>query len=204
MQAKDLTDNYQVLDINRLSREGLLVHEEWTFLNYTSGETDQEADLAIRAVVNGVQVVYALARPNGDLEYCQYEIATDVTRCNYGSARTWFLCPVCGRRAAKLYLKRNFLCRACLNLGYQTQVESKPDRLLTKAQKIREKIGGNEPSRPEGMHVRTFDKLLDKVVETETSALSSFLENNDSPVAKELLVQILLKLLEDSGAPDKE
>jgi hypothetical protein len=48
------------------------------------------------------------------------------TRCHFGDARPWFLCTghsegqVCGRRAAKLYLRRNsaFACRWCHNLSY--------------------------------------------------------------------------------------
>lgn len=43
------------------------------------------------------------------------------TPLRFGGVRWWFLCSECGRRCAKLYVRRLnplFLCRACQNVGY--------------------------------------------------------------------------------------
>jgi hypothetical protein len=47
------------------------------------------------------------------------------TQGNLGGRLRWFLCPACGRRAAKLYLPSEspvFLCRHCHGLGYRQQL----------------------------------------------------------------------------------
>jgi hypothetical protein len=47
------------------------------------------------------------------------------TQGNLGGRLRWFLCPACGRRAAKLYLPSEspvFLCRQCHGLGYRQQL----------------------------------------------------------------------------------
>ena len=47
----------------------------------------------------------------------------------YGGYLYWLLCPVCGRRAGKLYLppgKEAFLCRRCHGLYYRAQMMPPP------------------------------------------------------------------------------
>jgi len=90
------------------------------------------------------------------------------TDCYYGGQRPWFCCPNerCRRRAAVLYLTRDgLLCRLCLHLAYPSQREDRAGRLLTKAQKIRMRLGGSGnmfqrfPPRPKGMHRNTYRRL---------------------------------------------
>ena len=54
-----------------------------------------------------------------------------------GGFRTWFVCPYCKRRCAKLFLSgRFFACTECLGLPYQAQRESPGRRALRRAEKI--------------------------------------------------------------------
>lgn len=93
------------------------------------------------------------------------------TDCNYGSIRPWFICPgynghSCGRRVAILYYNGlYFRCRHCFDLTYQSRNESRFDRSLRKARKVRTRLGASrdlfEPimGKPKGMHWGTFETL---------------------------------------------
>jgi hypothetical protein len=90
------------------------------------------------------------------------------TPCHYGGARPWFECPLCHRRAGKLYLRRVWLCRICARLAYGTTRVGKPARLDHWAWKLERRLGLRwnadqtwwRVTRPKGMHRRTFDRLL--------------------------------------------
>lgn len=96
------------------------------------------------------------------------------TRCNYGSRRPWFLCPSCDGRAAKLYyLESGFLCRKCSDMPYESQSESRRDRALRRARKIRMRLGVDASllvpviMPPKGVYWKTFDRLLKKLEKAE-------------------------------------
>lgn len=70
-----------------------------------------------------------------------YKVELDITACNFGGVRYWFICPLvvdgkpCGRRVSKLYLPPGgtyFGCRHCYNLTYRCQKEhdSRVDALV--------------------------------------------------------------------------
>jgi hypothetical protein len=94
------------------------------------------------------------------------------TNCALGGSRPWFVCSVysngrfCGRRVAILYAAGDlFACRLCYGLAYKSQSESPPYRDLSRAQKIRMRLGGSPsllepfPEKPRGMHWQTYDRL---------------------------------------------
>jgi hypothetical protein len=108
------------------------------------------------------------------------------TLCHYGGTRTWFLCPSCNRRTAKLYLRRErFLCRLCHGLRYRSQLWGGIDRPRLSAQRIRGKLGGPIgiafpfPFKPKGMHWRTYERMKAKCQRYEMrsfAGLSAWLE----------------------------
>lgn len=56
-------------------------------------------------------------------ELVSYSVELDTTHCNYGGKRYWFLCPICKKRVAKIYLPpkgKYFACRACHYLTYRS------------------------------------------------------------------------------------
>ena len=73
----------------------------------------------------------------------------------------------CESRVAVLYgLGSRFLCRQCYDLPYGSQQETNLDRMMRKARKIRQRLGGSddlsEPiwQKPKGMHQKTFEQLI--------------------------------------------
>ena len=103
--------------------------------------------------------------------------------CRFGGTRPYFICPAvgngvaCGRRVAMLHGSgRFFLCRHCYRLAYASQREDAWDRALRRANKIRQKLGGDPgmaspfPQCPKGMWRRTYERLCRKAFDAELEA----------------------------------
>jgi hypothetical protein len=91
------------------------------------------------------------------------------TPCNYGGFRHWFACPYCHRKCCIIYNANSGLaCRLCYRLCYPIENETKPDRAVTQAWKIRRKLGwnyggiGDRGEKPKNMQQRTFERLAQR------------------------------------------
>ena len=91
------------------------------------------------------------------------------TPCNYGGTRSWFECPGCGHRCAKLYFcNGSFRCRKCHELGYRSQLQASGERPRLIAQRIRRSLGGSGnlfvafPAKPPKMHWLTYYAIREK------------------------------------------
>ena len=79
-----------------------------------------------------------------------------------GGERRWIVCPSCLKRCRVLWGGAYFRCRRCFGATYPSQYERFYVRGLTKAQRLREKLGGQVgmmypfPYKPKGMHWRTY------------------------------------------------
>jgi hypothetical protein len=107
--------------------------------------------------------------------------------CRFGGNRPSFVCPgaandiTCGRRVTKLHgAGRYFLCRHCYRLAHASQSEGEWDRTLRRANKIRQRLGG-EPGvaapfsqKPKGMWKRTYERLCNQAFEAEMVADEAF------------------------------
>jgi hypothetical protein len=96
-----------------------------------------------------------------------YKITLTATRPRFGGVRYWFCCPSTGRRVFKLYLPcggKHFLARETYKLGYACQRETRVNRLMRKARKLRDSLGddtrdiGEIPLKPKGMWRRTYER----------------------------------------------
>ena len=98
----------------------------------------------------------------------RYPIQLTKTSCNYGGHRYWWLCPSCSKRVSVLYCAGTYVCRHCLSVPYGSQLQQPIDRLFSRADAIRQRLGwqsgiayGNG-SKPKGMHSKTFDMLVNE------------------------------------------
>jgi hypothetical protein len=103
-----------------------------------------------------------------------YRIGIQQTPCHFGGSRKWFVCPTCEGRVGVVYLEDGkFACRKCCDLAYHSNLESRIDRLISKAFKLRHRLGcsGNltspVPDKPVGMHYRTYWRTIQKLIQTE-------------------------------------
>ena len=90
-------------------------------------------------------------------------IRLEWTHCYFGGQRPWFKCPDCRERVGVLFFdkeNRNFACRQCLKLVYESQCEGDTTRRYRKAQKTMKQLGLKAPPRPKGMHWATYERLL--------------------------------------------
>lgn len=98
----------------------------------------------------------------------RYPIQLTKTSCNYGGHRHWWLCPKCSSRTSVLYCAGLYVCRHCIGANYHSQLQQPIDRLFSRADAIRQRLGwqsgiayGNG-SKPKGMHSKTFDRLVNE------------------------------------------
>ena len=166
--SKSTTSSYYQLDVRRWGRAGLVAGKSFASQGWRIDvapyfDVFRKPDHAIVSSHTGIESILRLAW----------------TRCHYGGGRAWFLCPnrSCGRRVAILYSPDRvaFGCRHCLQLAYDSQQESTWHRRLHRAQAIRMKLGGSPsladpfPTKPKGMHWRTYRRLYSKALLCEVS-----------------------------------
>lgn len=162
------------LNVDQVRREkclepGRVVLWQWT---WTSGD---KASIRLEPRADSLGLAFTVKDGDTRREVAQ-DIELERTVCNYGGTRTWFLCPRCGRRVAKLYGGSSFYCRHCHGLRYRSQAESGSDRLLRKARKIRARLGAG-PSfydsidKPKWMRWPTFERLMAESTSYENAGL---------------------------------
>jgi transposase-like protein len=129
---------------------GVLVHgADSLALQYMVGSDDQRRD--------GSQTIW--------LAY---------TACNYGKSRPWFVCPVCQRRAAVLYMRAGrFACRHCQRVAYSSQSGDTIDRMWRKQSKIEARLGAHW-QRPKGMRQQTYRALIERLTDAEERRENAF------------------------------
>ena len=130
-----------------------------TKVNWTQdGKPYGEAGVSLFG--NQLHVAYR-QRAVGDAEWQDVHeiIEVSYTTPHFGGKRLWLHCPHCGRRVGVLYCREVVACRQCLHLCYRTEGEDTIDRLRSKAEKLKKRLGGNPYQRPKGMHERTFTNL---------------------------------------------
>ena len=175
--AKDTTEDYRSIDVRRWNRDGLLTPGQ-SFGWQWSRNDEKVASIQCRTESNRVTLTYSHRTRGEDVwKHETYPVYLDWTGCNLGGKRPWFRCPAlgCGRRVAILYGGAIFACRHCHQLVYASQREILDNRIMRKADKIRERLEW-EPGilndcgwKPKGMHWSTYEKLTalhDEIVRT--------------------------------------
>jgi hypothetical protein len=132
---------------------------------------------------NRLHLSYRVRIGGGEWEDVAETVRIVRVACRFGGGRPYFICPgvvngiACGRRIAKLHAAgRYFLCRHCCRLAHASQSEGVLDRTLRRANKIRQRLGGEPgmaspfPRKPRGMWGRTYDRLRAQTFEAEMRA----------------------------------
>lgn len=123
-----------------------------------------------------------------------YSIRLDKTACHFGNYRHWWLCPKCSSRTSVLYCAGLYVCRHCIGANYQSQLQQPIDRLFSRADAIRQRLGwqagiahGNQ-GRPKGMHFTTYYRLVtehDRIVQSICGASMAMIDKIKGSVSYE-------------------
>ena len=166
--SKSTTDSQKRIDIRWLKNQGYLRPGHSGSLHWTIGK-EKTGSIRFRMETDRMVLNYKYRINGGEWENVEQEIEFYRTPCNYGGHRKWFLCFRCWRRVAVLYgAGKYFWCRHCFDLTYASQQEHRPDRLMRKARKIRNRLGGGDslidrfPDKPKNLHWKTYWRLREE------------------------------------------
>lgn len=155
--GRPTTADVLCLDVNRLNRAG-------AFRGYFSGTLNWSGSKIWAEIHFNRTSNFLTLRSSGQTESFKIEWEA----CQFGGKRPYFRCPCCHDRTLYLYFITRMRCRKCHNLSYPSQRERESDRAQRKANRIRTQMGGepgwlNVPTRPKGMHQRTYWRLVDQI-----------------------------------------
>lgn len=169
--SRPVIEDGLTLDLNRLIRQKNVSPGAWSrgTLTWSVVDTGERvASISYEADMTDPDGAWMRLHYKRDDAPYDYKVRLTTTRPNYGGRRWWFVCPSRGTRAAKLHLPPGgdwFASRQAYGLAYRTQNEDFADRMTSKAQRIRRKLGGSAslaepfPEKPKGMHWRTYERL---------------------------------------------
>ncbi len=186
--GRDTVEACRSIDVNRLHREGCL-RAGWRGGWQWTRDGEQVASINLRAERRPAASHLSRAHRRWRLgRTWPRPSASSASPAASAASRPYFICPgvvngiACGRRVAKLYGPgRYFLCRHCYRLAYASQSEGAMDRALRRANKIRQRLGGDPgmaapfPTEAEG-HVAANLRAADasKAFEAEMRADEAF------------------------------
>ncbi len=184
--GRDKVEGCRSIDVNRLHKDGAL-RAGWAGSWQWTRNGERVASIDLRAEADRLHLSYRVRINSGEWEDVIETVRIDRVPCRFGGARPYFICPgvvngtVCRRRVGKLHGPgRYFLCRHCYRLAHASQNEGAWDRALRRADKLKERLGGDPgmaspfPLRPKGMRWRTYDRLRRQAFEAEMLADSAF------------------------------
>jgi len=184
--GRDKVEYSRSIDVNRLHREGCL-HAGWMGGWQWNQGAEKVASINLRAEPDWLHLSYRVRIAGGEWDNIEEPVRVVRVPCRFGGARPYFICPgvvndiACGRRVAKLHgLGRYFLCRHCYRLAHASQSEGTWDRTLRRANKIKQRLGGDPgmaapfPPKPKGMWRRTYDRLREEAFDAEMRAEEAF------------------------------
>jgi hypothetical protein len=184
--GRDTVEASRSIDVNRLRKAGCLRAPfaggwQWT------RDGEKVASINLRAEADWLHLSYRVRTGGGEWEDVEEPVRLVRVPCRFGGERPYFICPgvvngvACNRRVAKLHGPgRYFLCRHCYSLAYSSQSESAWDRTLRRANKIRQRLGGDPgmampfPPKPKGMWRRTYERLRKQTFEADMLADEAF------------------------------
>lgn len=181
---RQTTTSANPIDIRQWHRCGYLVPGGPLSARWYRGDVEVGSISGYVASLTRIVLEYqSRSRSSDEWSDVVESIEVEWTPCTFGGTRPWFRCPICERRVAVLYLPRSYCaCRQCHRLAYPSTRETPHDRLLSKAEAIRQRLGGTSnivspfPTRPSGMQHRTYGRLRQKAETYERAALEQVQE----------------------------
>jgi len=182
------TSDYNKIDIVDLNRLGMIKIGGWPKLQWLINGSPAGDIRIYRQEPESIILKYRVRSQGGPWRDIEDKISMVRSRQNFGGWREWFICPSCCHRCRILYGGALFRCRRCRELTYPSQYEDYPNRLISRAQDTRMKLGGSAgmgepfPQKPKWMRWKTYralarkDEEADAVFWTELAQLDGLLD----------------------------
>ncbi len=126
---KTRTSECLQIDMAYLNKHFDLEKEHSATMSWT-GSFGKRDRVCIRIEPPGfIRLIYTITKKSGEKIDMNYRVYMDMTECNLGGIRYWFVCPICQRRCRVIYLPpggHRFTCRICNNLTYASTQEGYP------------------------------------------------------------------------------
>ena len=166
-------EQLQRIDIREFARRGMLESTgSYTWSWNRGGEPTGSVDVSVYPQ-SEISLNYTVTL-DGQSGHISDRVHLIYRPCNFGGARPWFGCPRCARKVAVLYLRvGRFACRHCQSVAYSSQAENVMARMWRKQYQLEEKLG-DYWQRPKGMRLRTYERLMDRLAETEQRRETAF------------------------------
>jgi hypothetical protein len=177
------------LDVNYMNRQGSLRPGAAGSLQWTRNGK-RVSSIGFRMKGNQLILDYRHRSYGGEWEDVKELVQVVHNPCRFGGTRPYFICPgvingiACSRRVVMLYADGTYyFCRKCYRLKYSSQYENSWNRAMIRANKIRERLGGDFgvdsllPPRPKGMSHRTYERLCNEVRLAEAKGNRDFLDH---------------------------
>ena len=184
--GRDKVEYSRSIDVNKLHRTGCL-RPGWAGSWQWTRDGEKVASINLRAEEDRLHLSYRVRIGGGEWENVAETVRIVRVPCRFGGSRPYFICAgvvngiACGRRVVKLHGPgRYFLCRHCYRLANASQSEGAWDRTLRRANKIKQRLGGDPgmgslfPPKPKGMWQRTYDHLREEAFDAEMRAEEAF------------------------------
>lgn len=184
--GKMIAEACRSIDVNRLHKAGVL-SAGWSGGWEWKRNGERVSSISMRGGEDQIVLSYRSRIGGEDWQDVEEPIPIQWVSCRYDGRRPYFVCPgivngvACRRQVIKLYCaSRYYLCRSCYRLTYTSRNEDSSDRALRRANKIRMRLGGEPgceaalPKRPKGMWRKTYDRLTEIVIESESHAEERF------------------------------
>jgi hypothetical protein len=194
--GREKVEHARLIDVNRLHRVGCL-RAGWMGGWQWTRDGEKVASINLRADEDRLHLTYRARVGGGEWEDVAETVRIVRVACRFGGSRPYFICPgvvngvACGRRVAKLHGPgRYFLCQRCYRLAHASQSEGAWDRMLRRAGKIRQRLGGDPgmaapfPPKPKGMWRRTYHRLRGRAFEYEIRADEAFARQAERLLAR--------------------
>ncbi len=188
MYRTSVVEDCLSLNANFLHRQGSLRPGSAGHLTWTRNGK-RVSSIGFRMEGNRLILIYRHRSYGDKWEDVKEPIHVVRNPCRFGGTRPYLICPgvmngvVCGRRVVKLYASdKYYFCRHCYRLKYTSQYENLWDRSMTRANKIRERLGGDWGTesmlapRHKGMWRRTYKRLCKEVRLAEAEGDQGFLD----------------------------
>lgn len=177
--GRGAAENRCPLDIGRLRRSGIFT-AGWRGSWEWSLNGEKVSSIGIEGGRHVIVLRYRNERYGEEAQHIVEQVPIVWRGCRYGGQRPYFACPgvvngvVCRRSVTKLYsVGKYYVCRHCGRLSYSSQSEDSCDRALRRANRIKQRLGGDPglaasmPVRPKGMWRKTYERLQAEVFEAE-------------------------------------